>query len=107
MRKLQKMEPFASREPFTHYRITLTKEMKFAIDFAYIPEEQSWPDVYMKPVGALTAEEAKALDVPEERWLVRKRLHEGEITRSEFDAEIARIDAAFEARKAARGGTLR
>jgi hypothetical protein len=103
VRRLKAVEPFASDQPFTHYRIALTDKMKFSIDFAHIPQEQSWARVFMRPVGGLSEEEADALLVPKEHWQLRKRLHDGDITKAEFDAELAVIDAAFDARKAQRG----
>ncbi len=101
MWELGTKEPFVSDEPFTHYKIELTHDMKFSIDFAHIPEEQSWPNVFMKPVGSLTEDEAKALFVPHDHWLIRKRLLEGEIGKDEFDAEITRLEGAFDTRRAA------
>lgn len=106
VRKLKEFEPFASDQPFTHYRIELSDKMKFSIDFEHIPEEQSWPRVFMIAVGALSEEDARSKRVPQEHWLLRKKLHEGEISKDQFDAELAQIDSDFQARKTARGGGL-
>lgn len=63
--RLQSVPPFA-KSPFTQMRYEVTNEMKIQVRFAYIPEWDSWPSLYMKGVS----------DVPEEEAEKRKRFYE-------------------------------
>ncbi|MDW6092427.1 DUF600 family protein [Vibrio rhizosphaerae] len=65
--RLQKNEPY-KREPWTHFKATLTEAGKFKMDFAYIPEDDSWPGLFMKRVSELSLEEAEEKYIPEEEW---------------------------------------
>lgn len=83
--ELPKLAPFSEDQPYTHYHIELKRDGAFSIDFERIDREQVWAGAMtMKPVGALTREEAKALRIPEENWLLAKRLLEGDITHEEY-----------------------
>ncbi|ASA57901.1 MULTISPECIES: immunity protein YezG family protein [Vibrio] len=64
---LQKTEPY-KQEPWTHFKATLTEAGKFKMDFAYIPEDDSWPGLFMKRVSELSLEEAEEKYIPEEEW---------------------------------------
>ena len=65
--KLQ-TSPFFAKEPWTHFKASLTEAGKFKIDFAYIPQEDSWPGLFMKGVSELTKEEAKKNFISETDW---------------------------------------
>lgn len=54
--ELQRTPPF-DRQPFTHMRYELSSEGKVNVDFAYIPEWDSWPGLFMKGVSELTEAE--------------------------------------------------
>ncbi|CAM0602398.1 immunity protein YezG family protein [Acinetobacter baumannii] len=58
------------KEKWTHYKITLTDTGKFNIDFAYIPEEDSWVSLYMKGISDLNEEELDKdyPQIPKELW---------------------------------------
>lgn len=61
-----------SGECWTQFKISLTNEGKFKIEFAYIPQEDSWPGLYMRGVGDLTEYEADHVYyVPKEIWAER------------------------------------
>ena len=51
--ELQRTPPF-DRQPFTHMRMELDEAGKMKVDFAYIPEWDSWPGLFMKGVSELT-----------------------------------------------------
>lgn len=57
-KQLQHTPPF-DRQPFTHMRFELTDQAKMNVDFAYIPEWDSWPGLFMRGVSELSEEEAK------------------------------------------------
>ncbi|ASA57875.1 immunity protein YezG family protein [Vibrio gazogenes] len=65
--KLQRLPPF-DREPWTHFKATLTEAGKFKMDFAYIPEDDSWSGLFMKRVSELSLEEVEEKYIPEEEW---------------------------------------
>lgn len=54
------MPPF-DREPFTHMRRELTDKGKMNINFAYIPEWDSWTGLFMRGVSELSEEETRNL----------------------------------------------
>ncbi|MDV8157999.1 immunity protein YezG family protein [Acinetobacter bereziniae] len=58
------------KEKWTHYKISLTDNGKFNIDFAYILEEDNWPNLFMKGIGELTEEEWEKdySQIPRELW---------------------------------------
>ena len=70
IKELRSLELFI--EKWTNYKITLTEEGKFNIEFAYIPEEDHWPTLYMRRVSDLKEEELDQYYIPIEEW--KKRL---------------------------------
>ncbi|MFV2029905.1 hypothetical protein [Neisseria sp. S1] len=63
------------KEKWSHYRISLTNEAKFNIQFFYIPEEDHWPGLYSRGISDLTEEEAENIYyVPKELWEERVKL---------------------------------
>ncbi|MCY7294596.1 hypothetical protein HJG39_04020 [Alteromonas sp. a30] len=50
---------------------------KIKVNFAYIPEDDSWAGLYMKGVSDLTREEAKANYIPEKDWADRVKKYKG------------------------------
>ncbi|WEV49337.1 hypothetical protein OZX61_02285 [Acinetobacter sp. ESL0695] len=63
-------------EKWTHFKISLTDDEKFNIDFAYIPEEDSWVSLYMKGISDLSEEELDQdyPQIPKELWRERVKL---------------------------------
>ena len=57
IRELQTVPPF-DKEPFTHFKYMLTDKGKMNVEFAYIPEWDSWPSVFMKGLSQFSKEEA-------------------------------------------------
>ncbi len=70
--KLQTLPPF-EKEPWTHFKATLTEDCKFRISFSYIPQENSWLGLFMKGVSQLSREEAKEHHIPEDVWRHRQQ----------------------------------
>ena len=56
--ELQRTPPF-DRQPFTHMLYELTSDGKVNLEFACIPEWDSWPGLFMKGVSELTEAEAR------------------------------------------------
>ena len=56
------------KEKWMHYKITLTDAAKFNIDFAYIPEEDSWVNLYMKAVSDLKKDDLDEYNIPVKEW---------------------------------------
>ncbi len=54
--ELQRTPPF-DRQPFTHMRLELNEKGQMKLDFAYIPEWDSWPGLFMRGVSELSEEE--------------------------------------------------
>jgi hypothetical protein len=54
---LQRTPPFANT-PFTHMRFEMDEQGKTQVDFAYIPEWDSWPGLFMRGVSELSEQEA-------------------------------------------------
>jgi hypothetical protein len=54
---LQRTPPF-SNTPFTHMRFEMDEQGKTQVDFAYIPEWDSWPGLFMRGVSEVPEEEA-------------------------------------------------
>ncbi|MFW1649767.1 immunity protein YezG family protein [Acinetobacter nosocomialis] len=74
MEKLNSSEIF--KEKWTHFKISLTEEGKFNIEFAYIPEDDRWPGLYMKAVSDLKEEELDEYNIPRDEWEKRVMLKE-------------------------------
>ncbi|WP_406736131.1 hypothetical protein [Thioclava sp. GXIMD4215] len=55
---LRRTPPF-DRDPFTHMRVELTEKGKMNINFAHIPEWDSWMGLFMRGVSELSEEEAR------------------------------------------------
>ena len=72
MHELQSMEVF--NEKWANYRIILTESGKFNIEFAYVPEEDHWPNLYMKGVSDLKREELDENNIPLDEWEKRVAL---------------------------------
>lgn len=72
MEELRELEIFT--EKWTHYKISLTEEGKFNIDFAYIPESDDWVNLYMKGVSDLKREELDENNIPLDEWEKRVEL---------------------------------
>lgn len=71
---LQKCGLFA-KEPWTHFEASLNEQGNFKIQFSYIPEEDSWPSLYMRGISDLAEDEAENIyHVPKELWEERVRL---------------------------------
>ncbi|MFD1806399.1 hypothetical protein ACFSAV_08490 [Pasteurella oralis] len=70
MRKLKEV----TSQDWNQYIFSLSNNMDFNIKFAYIDEEDSWPNLYMKGISDLTKEEAEEYYIPEEIWEERVRL---------------------------------
>lgn len=56
--ELQRTPPFAN-SPFTHMRFEMDEQGKTQVDFAYIPEWDSWPGLFMRGVSELSEQEAR------------------------------------------------
>jgi hypothetical protein len=74
MEKLNSSEIF--KEKWTHFKISLSEEGKFNIEFAYIPEDDRWPGLYMKAVSDLKGDELDKYNIPFEEWEKRVKLKE-------------------------------
>lgn len=74
MEKLNNSEIF--KEKWTHFKISLTEESKFNIEFAYIPEDDRWPELYMKAISDLKEEEQDEYNIPIDEWEKRVKLKE-------------------------------
>lgn len=71
---LQKL-PLFQKDPWTQCQVTLDEQGKFKIEFAYISEEDCWPNMFMKGVSDLTEAELDEPNyVPKEIWEERVRL---------------------------------
>ena len=74
MEELQKSPVFAS-EAWSQFQARLNNQGQFKIEFAYIDEKDSWPNLYMKGISDLTKDEAEHVYyVPKEIWEERVRL---------------------------------
>lgn len=62
------------KEKWNHYKISLTEEGKFNIDFSYIPESDDWVNLYMKGVSELKREELDENNIPLDEWEKRVAL---------------------------------
>lgn len=72
MAKLRLLDLFP--EKWTNYKITLTEGGKFNAEFAYVPEEDHWPTLYMRRVSDLKEEEIDDYYIPLEEWEKRVAL---------------------------------
>lgn len=72
MHELQSMNIF--KEKWTNYKVVLTNEGKFNVEFVYIPEEDHWPGLYMKAVSGLKENELDEYNIPFEEWEKRVKL---------------------------------
>lgn len=66
METLRSLDMFT--EKWTHFKISLTEEGKINFEFAYIPEEDRWPGLYMRRVSDLKLEELDEYNIPLEEW---------------------------------------
>ena len=66
-----------SHEIWSHFEVELSELGKIKINFAYIPEDDSWVGLYMKGVSDLTKEEAQANYISEQEWLERVKKYKG------------------------------
>jgi hypothetical protein len=66
-RQLQMTPPFDA-EPFTHMRYVLNTEGKMDVRFAYIPEWDAWPNLYMQGVSQVSEDDAKKRPRFYETW---------------------------------------
>lgn len=74
LEQLQKCAIFKS-DPWTHCHISLSDSGKFNIRFAYISEDDSWPNLFMRGISDLTEDEAEnTYHVPREIWEKRVRV---------------------------------
>jgi hypothetical protein len=67
MENLKKCSVF-SKEPWTHFKVFLNEKGNFKIEFAYIPEENSWVGLYMRSVSDLDQSELDEYNIPLEDW---------------------------------------
>lgn len=74
MERLNSSEIF--KEKWSHFKISLTEDGKFNIEFAYIPEDDRWPGLYMKAVSDLKEEELDEYNISFEEWEKRVKLKE-------------------------------
>lgn len=65
--QLQSSPDFTS-EPFTHMVFELTEDGQMETNFAYIPEWDSWPGLYMKGVSQISAGEIGEYNIPHDIW---------------------------------------
>lgn len=56
------------KEKWTHFKVTLTSSGKFNIEFAYIPRENSWVNLYMRAVSDLEINELEEYGIPLAEW---------------------------------------
>lgn len=70
--KLQTLDIF--KDKWTNYKITLTEEGKFNIEFAYIPEEDHWPNLFMRGVSDLEESELDQYYIPLDEWEKRVKI---------------------------------
>jgi hypothetical protein len=62
------------KEKWTHFKFTLTDNGGFNTEFGYIPREDSWVNLYMKPVSDLKQEELDEYNIPLDEWEKRVTL---------------------------------
>lgn len=66
---IKKFEPFKGQEPWTHCHVSLSNLGKLSIKFAYISEEDSWPNLFMRGISELTEDEVENVyRIPKEIW---------------------------------------
>ena len=53
---------------WTQSRFTLDKNGKFDVKFAYVPDEDSWPMLYLRGVSDLEENEINEYGIPREIW---------------------------------------
>lgn len=58
----------SSKDTWTHFKVFLNEEGSFKIEFAYIPEENSWVGLYMKSVSDLDQSELDEYNIPLQEW---------------------------------------
>ena len=74
MEELQKSPIFLS-EKWTQFQAAIDNNGKFKIEFAYIDEQDSWANLYMKGISDLNEYEAENVyHIPKEIWEERLRL---------------------------------
>ncbi|EGZ51090.1 immunity protein YezG family protein [Neisseria wadsworthii] len=75
LENIRNLPPFKGKEQWTHCHISLSDSGKFNIRFAYISEDDSWPNLFMRGISDLTEDEAENVyHVPREIWEERVRL---------------------------------
>ena len=75
LKTLQK-DMVSKNEPWTHCKITLSDKGEFNIEFADIPQEDSWGGLFLKRVSDLSFEEVKKhCYIPKKEWKKRKILY--------------------------------
>lgn len=75
LENIRNLPPFKGKEQWTHCHISLSDSGKFNIRFAYISEDNSWPNLFMRGISDLTEDEAENVyHVPREIWEERVRL---------------------------------
>ncbi|OSI09646.1 immunity protein YezG family protein [Neisseria zoodegmatis] len=80
LENIRSLPPFKEKEPWTHCHISLSDSGKFNIRFAYISENDSWPNLFMRGISDLTKDEAENVyHIPRETWAERVRLKKADI----------------------------
>ncbi|VEI58511.1 Uncharacterised protein [Pasteurella multocida] len=70
IRDLRKQSFFKGNYP-NHFRFSLSEKGRFDIKFAYIEEEDSWSNLYLRGISDLKEEELDEYYIPKEIWLDR------------------------------------
>ena len=55
-------------QEWTQYKFSLFDNIEFNIKFAYVPDEDSWPMLYLRGVSDLEENEIKEYGIPREIW---------------------------------------
>ncbi|MDH3000465.1 hypothetical protein A1D23_01135 [Chelonobacter oris] len=58
-------------QKWTHCMVTLYSNSEFKFNFSYIPEEDSWGNLYLRGISDLKEEELDEYYIPKEIWLDR------------------------------------
>ena len=61
--------PIFRASPFNQIEIRINRDLDLKVDVADIPKDQTWNNLFMRPVSDLTAEEARSLYIPDEDWI--------------------------------------
>ena len=57
-----------NKEPWTQFKVLLSEEGDFKINFTYVSEEDSWPGLYMRAVSDLNQTELDEYNIPLKEW---------------------------------------